>query len=258
MATFTTLAGDRTFILQSTGQAAQQISVVTGCASGLGAALVSSLLERGHRVHGIDVRAGEESRICFHACDLRSVEATEAAFARIAQREGDIDNLFNFAGIRGSKASVEQISAQEFAAVLEVNLFGTFHATRSAVPLLSKRGGNVINVGSILGRSIVPGASQYIASKFAIEGFTKACALELASRGIRVNAIAPGTVATPINLQAFESYDALMAAYGSCYPMGRICAPQDVVDAALWLTGPNAAFVTGQVLYVDGGYTLAN
>lgn len=258
MSAFIIIPGDRTIILPSTGQVAQQISVVTGCASGLGAALASTLLEQGHRVHGIDVNAAEDPRICFHACDIRCADATAAVFARIAQQDSAIDNLFNFAGIRGSRATVEQLPSQDFSAVLEVNLFGTFHATRLAIPLLSRRGGNIINVGSILGRSIVAGASQYIASKFAIEGFTKACALELAPRGIRVNAIAPGTVATPINLQAFGSYNALMQAYGARYPMGRICEPGDAVQAALWLTSSNAAFVTGQILYVDGGFTLAN
>jgi len=138
--------------------------VVTGCASGLGAALASTLLEQGHRVHGIDVNAAEDPRICFHACDIRCADATAAVFARIAQQDSAIDNLFNFAGIRGSRATVEQLPSQDFSAVLEVNLFGTFHATRLAIPLLSRRGGNIINVGSILGAASSPARRSIIAS----------------------------------------------------------------------------------------------
>lgn len=223
-------------------------ALISGAAGGIGRALSEGFLAAGYEVTGID-RAGEgwsAAGFRYVALDLTD-SAAVAAFGESLDR---LDVLINAAGII---RRVEEFEIETFESVLDVNLTGTMRLCTACRPALAKQGGAIVNIASMLsffGGGLVP---AYSASKGGIVTLTKSLAIAWAKDNIRVNAIAPGWIATPLT-DALQRDEARSRAILERTPMGRWGTPEDLVGPALFLAGDAARFVTAAVLPVDGGY----
>ena len=219
-------------------------AVVTGAASGLGLEIARAFAEAGARVLGLDVSAGPG----IVELDVRDPSAVERVLPN------DVDVLVNAAGI-GGWAPTEDYPDELWQRVLDVNLTGTFNCCRAAGRRMIAAGrGSIVNVASTLGLVGFPGTIGYVASKGGVVQLTKALAVEWASDGVRVNAIAPSTFETTLvqrnRPERAEVYERLLAAT----PAGRFGQPEEIVGPALFLASEASSMVTGHVLAVDGGY----
>lgn len=224
-----------------------KIALVTGGSGGLGAATARLFADEGATVVVTDLDA------------IRPLDVTdESAWAALADElraeHGRLDVLVHAAGIAVSRPLTET-TLDEFERIQRVNTTGTFLAIRAVVPLMrAAGGGSIVTLSSINGLAGATGLASYVTSKFAVRGLTKVAALELAEHGIRVNAICPGSIATPITgAPGFSGTD--WDAYVATIPLGRRGDPADVAEAALYLASDAAAYVTGTELVVDGGVT---
>jgi NAD(P)-dependent dehydrogenase (short-subunit alcohol dehydrogenase family) len=233
-----------------------QIAWVTGAASGIGRATVERLADAGARVVALDistavhaiVREGVEAL----ELDVRRPEAIAATVGMLAERGLEPDVLVNAAGINRD-AVVWKLSDEAWDSVVDVNLSGAFRMTRAVAPLMRGRGrGVIVNIASINGLRGKVGLANYAASKGGLIAMTRTVARELGRFGVRVNAIAPGFIDTPMT-QAVS--DEIRAAAVAETTLGRMGTPIDVANAVLFLASPLAAHITGHVLVVDGGQT---
>jgi NAD(P)-dependent dehydrogenase (short-subunit alcohol dehydrogenase family) len=229
---------------------------VTGGASGIGAALVETLAAAGARVVALDrasVAAAPSDQVLPLALDVRDTAAVNRMAAMLVDRDLSPDILVNAAGVTRDGV-VWKLTDEAWREVVDVNLLGTMRLVRAAAPRMrARRRGVIVNIASINGLRGKFGQSNYAASKGGVIAFTRAIAVELAREGIRVNAVAPGFIDTPMTrtLPAEIVERARREAV-----LGRIGTPQDVANAVLFLVSPLAAHVTGQVLVVDGGQTV--
>ncbi|NBE49991.1 SDR family oxidoreductase [Streptomyces sp. YC537] len=239
-----------------------KVVVVTGGASGIGLAGVRRFAGEGARVVLVDVdedggeKAEAELRgqghdVTFHRASVTDEAAVTALHAMVRARYGRLDGLFNNAGI-----AVESFGAatsyDDWRRVLQVNLDGAFLMARSAVALMAEgAGGAIVNTSSMLGRVSTIGATSYVVSKHGVDGLTRSLALEHAAAGIRVNAVCPGFVNTPMVQADIEADPGLPARH----PLGRLGEPEEVAAVAAFLASDDASFVTGATYLVDGGYT---
>jgi glucose 1-dehydrogenase len=254
---------------------AGQKALVTGANSGIGKAVAIALGQAGADVVvnyvADDAAAGavvEEiekfgSKAYAHQADVSSEDQVAAMFARMKQEFGTIDILVSNAGLQRDAAFHEMTLAQ-WSKVLDVNLTGQFLCAREAVreflrrgvvPSVSSAAGKIICMSSVHQEIPWAGHANYAASKGGIKLLMESLAQEVAPKRIRVNAIAPGAIRTPINTEAWNTkaaYDALMA----LVPYGRIGEPEDIARAAVWLASDNSDYVVGTTLFVDGGMTL--
>lgn len=229
-------------------------AVVTGGARGIGAATARMLEDAGGRVVVFDLDATDDLAFGGVAIDVTRESAVRAAFAHVAERFGGIDILVNNAG-RVARQPATDLAAEEWQAVIDVNLTATFLCSRLAHPYMKKRGGGVIvNVASIMGLSggLFPNAS-YQAAKGGVVNLTRALALEWAADGIRVNAIAPTYVETDMTKAIFSDPDRLKTVMQHT-PLARLPVPDDVAASIVYLCSEAARCVTGIVLPVDSGY----
>jgi len=239
-----------------------QIAVVTGASGGLGRAIALRLARDGATV-AVHYRTGREEAEATAASareqgasaeifgfDVSDATAVKAGFAKVLERWGTIDVLVNNAGM-SKDGLLLRLREEDWNAVLGANLGGVFHCTKAvARAMVRARKGRIVNVTSVVGEMGNAGQSAYAAAKAGIIGFTKAVARELAPRGITVNAVAPGLVETGM---AAAVGDELREAYRAVVPLGRDGTAADVAGAVSYLAGPDAGFVTGQVLRVNGG-----
>jgi 3-oxoacyl-[acyl-carrier protein] reductase len=182
--------------------------------------------------------------------NVGSEEEVQVFFEKILEETGRIDVLVNNAGITRDGLLV-RMKEKDWDDVLDINLKGTFICTKMATkPMMKQRYGRIINITSVVGASGNPGQANYVASKAGIIGFTKAVAKELGSRGITVNAVAPGFVETDMTASLSEKVKEFMI---SQIPLGRAGRPEDVSDAVLFLASERASYITGQVIHVSGG-----
>ncbi len=232
-------------------------AVVTGASRGIGAAIAQGFSEVGVRVFGLSRTGTAPPGVDAIACDLADPGAIELAFAQIERSAGRLDVLINAAGISlpppqgGSAAEIAR-----FRATLEIDLVAVYSLILAARPLMLKAGGgSIINLTSINSTRGFPGNPGYVAAKAGLAGMTRALAVDLASDGIRVNALAPGYVRTAMT-EASHANPEMHEHRRRQTILGRWGAPDDMIGAALFLASDASAYVTGQELYVDGGWTV--
>jgi 3-oxoacyl-[acyl-carrier protein] reductase len=226
-----------------------KICVITGASRGIGAAIANRFSEEGGRVYALS-RTEAKIEASWIACDVSDESSVDAAIADILGREGRIDILVNNAGITRD-GLLMRMKTEDWDAVLDTNLKSTFLLSRAVVRhMIKQREGCILNVSSIVGISGNGGQTNYSASKAGIIGFTKSLAREVASRNVRVNAIAPGFIETTMTDKIPVDFKTKLK---ESIPLGRVGSAEEVANAALFLCSSLSTYVTGAVLHVDGG-----
>jgi 3-oxoacyl-[acyl-carrier protein] reductase len=238
--------------------AAGKTAVVTGGARGIGATLAERLALEGFRVFVVDIEPDGAARLPegveVRRLDVTDVEAVSELMAAVVAESGAIDLLVNNAGITRA-APLEQLAASDWRAVIDVNLNGAFNCLQAAGRHMLEVGrGAIINISSVSAERGSPGRTAYSVSKAAINGLTRAAAVEWAERGIRVNAVGPGYIATGVYAAAVSAGRIREADVLARTPARRLGTIDEVADAVVFLASDAARFITGQVLYVDGGF----
>ena len=239
-----------------------KVGVVTGATAGLGRATAIAMAREGAAVvvTGRDPAAGEATvaeirelggRAVFETVDVVDEDAIARMVARALGDYGRLDIAYNNAGIESPACPVQEIDLAAVKSAYDVNLFSILLSMKHEIPaMLESGGGAIVNATSVWGLNAGAGRSSYISAKHAISGLTKTAALELATQNIRVNAVAPGPILTPMLLRDWRG-DVEKAAAG--VPMGRVGEPNEVAEAVVWLCSERASFITGHVLPIDGG-----
>lgn len=242
-----------------------KVAVVTGASSGIGKCVAEFYAREGASVVLSDVNEelGREATLgidpdgkkaIFVKADVSQPEDCEALVAAAMEKFGRLDFACNNAGIGGEQNPTADYSVEGWQKVIGVNLSGVFYCMKYEIPAMLKNGGGaIINMTSILGQVSFLGAVGYVAAKHGVVGLTKNAAVEYSARGVRVNAVGPGFISTPL-IQALEdnkpAYDQLV----SLHPVGRLGKPEEVAELVIWLSSEKASFVTGAYYPVDGGY----
>lgn len=245
--------------------AEKKVAVVTGASRGIGKEIALELARQGAFVvinyNGSEEKAkevlaqieAEGGQGATAQCNVADYEACEAFFGDVVKEYGRVDILVNNAGIT-KDGLLMRMSQEDFSSVVDVNLKGTFNCIRHvARQMVKQRGGRIVNIASVVGVSGNAGQANYAASKAGIIGLTKTVARELASRGITANAIAPGFIETDMT-EVLS--DKVKEASAQMIPLGKFGKPEDVAKAVAFLASDAAAYITGQVLCVDGGMAM--
>ncbi|MBA3822537.1 MAG: glucose 1-dehydrogenase [Ktedonobacterales bacterium] len=250
-----------------------KVALITGAGSGIGEAIAQLFASQGARVVVVDVQAEAAERVAASivqgghlaralACDVTDEDAVAAAFAEVVRQEGHLDVVVNNAGI-SHVGSILETSVADWERVMAVNARGVFLGCREAVRVMLAQtppGGVIINMASTAAVIGVECRLPYSASKGAVAALTRSVAIDFAAHGIRCNAIAPGTVQTPFVdgylARNFAGHEAeARATLDARQPVGRMGQPAEIAAAALYLAVDEAAFVTGSMLTIDGGWT---
>lgn len=241
-----------------------QVAVVTGAGRGIGQAIAIKLAEHGADIAAVDLKPElldqtvEKVRALGRrawpvVADVANAASVDTAAQQILQQAGRVDILVNNAGITRDGLLV-RMSEADWDSVVDVNLKGTFLVTRAFVRgMIKQRSGRIVNIASVIGLMGNAGQCNYAASKAGVIGFTKSCARELAGRGITVNAVAPGFIQTAMTEKLTPEQREAIAKQ---IPLGWLGEPADVAEVVLFLVGPGARYITGQVIAVDGGLTM--
>jgi NAD(P)-dependent dehydrogenase (short-subunit alcohol dehydrogenase family) len=241
-----------------------KVILVTGGASGIGYATCAELLARGARVAlwDIDTAAGsaaarlldpEGKRCQAFAADVGSSADVEAALSQTLEAFGALHGAFNNAGIGGPTVPLADMSESDFDAVVATDLKGVWLCLKHELLLLRETGGAIVNNASVAGLVALGGQSAYVAAKHGVIGLTKTAAVEYAEAGVRVNAVCPGAIQTPI-LKHLEDAGVDEQMLSAMSPQARIGSPGEVANAVCWLLSDEASFVTGAALSIDGGW----
>lgn len=235
------------------------VVIVTGASRGIGKGIAEAFAREGAKVACIATTLEGAKRTADaiggtpYACDISSTESVEATFAAIAEQVGTPSVLVNNAGITRDTLML-RMKDDDWDRVIEVNLKGAFLTCRAVSKAMMKaRYGRIINLSSIVGLGGAAGQANYAAAKAGLIGLTKTVAKEFGSRGITCNAIAPGFIETDMTENLPEEFRDHVV---KTAPAGRLGKPEDIAAACLYLASPDAGYVTGQVLVVDGGLTL--
>jgi len=242
-----------------------KVALITGGSSGIGRAVALAWAREGAKVVVSDVdRGGGEqtaeqvraagSEAVFIAADVGKPEDCEALVRQAVEKFGRLDIACNNAGIGGPQAPTADYPLDGWAQVIAINLSGVFYGMKYQLPAMLKNGGGaIINMASILGAAGFPGAPAYTAAKHGVVGLTQVAALEYSAHGVRINAVGPGFIHTPM-ISALEDNKAVNDMLVAAHPIGRLGRAEEVAELVLWLSSEKASFVTGSYYPVDGGY----
>lgn len=244
-----------------------RVALVTGAASGIGRAVAVAFAARGARVAVADLDeagAAETVQLCGGAERAHAVRVDVADAAQVAamvagavERYGRLDYAHNNAGLTVSGVPTAEVEPDDWQRVIDVDLTGVFLCMKHELSaMLASGGGAIVNTSSGLGLVGIAGQPAYVAAKHGVVGLTKAAALEYSAQGVRVNAVCPGVVRTPLFEAAAAADPAALAGIESLHPIGRLGSPEEIAAGVVWLCSEEASFVTGHALPVDGGYVV--
>jgi NAD(P)-dependent dehydrogenase (short-subunit alcohol dehydrogenase family) len=243
----------------------QKVAIVTGAASGIGKSVAERYAQEGVAVVLSDVnqelgaQAAEQIRqaggqATFVRADVSRPTDCEQMVAFALEQHGRLDYACNNAGIGGEQNQTADLSIEGWQQILAINLSGIFYCMKYQIPAMLKGGGGaIVNMASILGQVGFAGAVGYVAAKHGVVGLTQAAALEYAPHGIRINAVGPGFISTPM-IHELEENSELKSALVALHPIGRLGRSEEVAELVIWLSSEKASFVTGAYYPVDGGY----
>ena len=248
------------------GILAGKVALITGAASGIGHAAALTFAAEGARLvlADVDEQAGELTakevvdaggQAVFMGADISRRADVQALVARALSQYGALTAAFNNAGISGPLHPLVGYPDADFERVLSVNLRGTWYCLQEQIPaMIEAGGGSIVNNSSAGGVAASPDIAAYIASKHAIMGLTKSAAIENATKGVRVNAVLPGPIDTPMPAALTAGTPGALDTFKAAIPAGRMGEPSEVAEAAAWLCSDRASYITGHGLAVDGGY----
>ena len=248
---------------------ANKVVFVTGATSGIGRATALRFADNHARIVAIGrnvaaLRALEEdvskrgAELMSEVADVTNETEMETAIARTIEHFGQLDVVINAAG-HISSGTIENTSLAAWDAMMSVNLRAVFHVMQLATPHLIKTKGNVVNISSVTGLRSFPGVLAYCVSKAGVDQLTRCAALELAPKGVRVNAVNPGVVVTEIHKRGGmdkEAYERFLEHSKTTHPLGRVGDPREIADLVLYLASDKAAWITGATYSIDGGRAL--
>jgi NAD(P)-dependent dehydrogenase (short-subunit alcohol dehydrogenase family) len=237
-----------------------KVALVTGAASGIGRATAELFAREGALVvasdldakHGDEIVAALGDDAVYVPADVRDDDALRALVARAVEQHGHVDCAANCAGVGAGHATTHEYADEEWNRIVDINLRGVWQAMRHEVPAMTG-GGTIVNVASTLGLRGSPMSSPYSASKHGVIGLTRTAAIEYAGAGIRVNAVCPGAIDTPMMDETFARFPGFREGLIAFVPMGRMGRPDEVGHAIAWLSSEGSSFVTGEALCVEGG-----
>jgi len=238
--------------------------LITGASSGIGRATAELFLNRGATVTLVgrreialkEIASGERAVVI--AADLSNEKATADCLNRAVEEMGGLDVLINAAGILKS-GSIETTSLELWDDMMNINVRSVFQLMQLAVPHLEKSRGNIVNVSSVTGLRSFPNVLAYCVSKAAVDQLTRCVALELAAKGIRVNAVNPGVVVSNLHRaggMTDENYAAFLEHSKTTHPLGRVGKPEEIAELIYFLASDNAGWITGETISIDGGRAL--
>ena len=239
-----------------------KVAIVTGASAGLGRATAIAMAREGAAVMlaGLNPDAGEAvreeirragGRAIYEHVQITEPEAVERMVARTIEAFGRLDIAYNNAGVESPSCPTQELDIGEVKRAYDINVHGVLLSMKYEIPhMLEAGGGAIVNATSIWGIDAFPGRAIYVSAKHAVCGLTKTAALELADKNIRVNAVAPGPILTPMLLRDWKGQVDKAA---SIVPMGRVGRAEEVADAVVWLCSDQASFITGVILPIDGG-----
>lgn len=240
-----------------------KVVVVTGASSGIGRATALKFAADGARVAGVArnrqaLEKIESKQVKIYSGDLSIEKDTETFVAAVIRDLGGIDILVNAAGIL-TMGNIENTKLAEYDRMMNINVRSVFHLMQLALPSIVERKGNIVNVSSVTGLRAFPGVLAYCVSKAAIDQLTRCTALELAPKGVRVNAVNPGVIETHLHLNGGmpdATYASFLEHSKTTHPLGRVGNPEEVADLILYLASTKSGWITGGTFSIDGGRAL--
>ncbi|MFC7391706.1 glucose 1-dehydrogenase [Scopulibacillus cellulosilyticus] len=243
-----------------------KVAIISGAAGGMGANMVKRFIEEGAKVAAADLHADtlkkdasfDEEKCLIVQADMTQEQQVEKLVQQAINRFGKVDILVNAAGIAQSATPIEKVSNEAWDRIMDINIKAHFLTSREVVPIMKEqKAGVIINVASISAVRPRPGLNAYVASKGAVLAFTQALAIELAENNIRVNAINPGPADTGMLGQfaakGVDVEEAKETTFKDSVPLGRLIQPEDIANAAVYLSSDEARMVTGAIFNIDGG-----